>query len=148
MVYRAYIERNKDILRLQNEEELSQQKAERKSLNIFEITKELTEKYLLITGFGSPPRPFNWLIKLRSYGLKIRANYSTEGTIEWNKNKLNIFGISFSISQLQRFSNGLISSIETRLLSELLLVTGPIDPNLPRIPLDLLRDNPRETRPE
>ena len=80
--------------------------------------------------------------------MKIRANFSTDGTIEWNENEINFANISFSIFQLSGFTNGLINSIENRLISELLLVENRSDPDLPTVSLNLLRDNPNENRPD
>ena len=148
VVYKAYITRIYEIHQYETTEQLNILLAEKKALSIFENTKKLTSSYLLITEFGSKPKPFNWLIKLRSYGLKIQANFYTDGTIKWNENEINFANISFSIFQLRGFTNGLINSVENRLLSELLLVENRSNPDLPLISLNILKDNINENRPD
>ena len=52
----------------------------------------------------------------------------------------------FSIRQFQGFINGLIKSVENRLVSELLLVGSTQDPDLPTIPMDSLVNNPQNSQ--
>ena len=82
IVYRALAIHNKSVQHLINYEELSESKAKDKAISILKNTKKLADEYLLIMEFDTKPKLFNWIIKLRSYNLKIRSNYSTKGTIE------------------------------------------------------------------
>lgn len=69
----------------------------------WELTKEYTQKTLTLAEFNSLPTPFNWISKLRSYGLTIRYNTSEVGSLDWIGDELFYEDISISIEQLREF---------------------------------------------
>ncbi len=83
-------------------------------------TRELTERFLTLTQYTKDPYPFNYLIKLRSYGLSIRYNTAEKGNSYWIDDTLIFNSIELSISDLKDFIGESVASIKLLLYQDLL----------------------------
>ncbi|KAG9196742.1 hypothetical protein G6514_006609, partial [Epicoccum nigrum] len=84
-----------------------------------------------------------WMLDLRTYGLKIYYNTTTRGHVDWvGKEQLLYKDLQFSMSQFRGMIHGLVVESRRLIMEELLLgsVKGALP--IPSVPWDRLRDNP------
>ncbi len=111
--------------------------------------KALVNRFL-IQGLNTS---INWLLDLRSYGLKIARSTTSSGSIDWNGDIILFKNISFSIFDFRSFLSGLILSTRTILYEEILFTnsisisTRPIRA-IPAIEWSQINDNPRDSLPD
>lgn len=113
-----------------------------KTKSYFEYTKILVNRFLVLTNYNGISTPFNWLIKIRSYGFKIRYNITEVGSLYWNDEELFYQDIQLSISNLREFIHSLVYQAQNKLYSELLFIDLDTLDSLPELDLNLLKDNP------
>ena len=116
-------------------------------LTHFLLVKKWTHRLLVLNEFGVSPKPWNWIYKLRTYGLKIRYTESSLGSIIWNGPELHYADISISMSQLRGLIHGLLSTAKAHLLEDILFTKTQDYLDLPAINLSALKDNPVEKTP-
>ena len=83
--------------------------------------------------------PMQWILDLRTYGMKIYFNTTADGHIDWDKDTVLYKKIQFSMADFRGMVHGLVAETR-RLLREELTLTP--DEELPAIPWRDLRDNP------
>ena len=87
--------------------------------------------------------PIQWLLDLRTYGLKIHYNSTTTGHVGWmNQDQLLYQQYNFTIGDFRGFIHGLTSSARQILHNELLFVENG---SVPAIPWQAIYDDPTET---
>ena len=86
----------------------------------------------MLTTWSKDPYPFNYLIKLRSYGLAIRYNTSEKGTSYWIDNTLIFGSIELAIPSLKSFILELLGTMRAILYKDLLFT----DPEIAELSLD------------
>jgi hypothetical protein len=87
--------------------------------------------------------PIQWLLDLRTYGLKIHYNSTTTGHVGWmNQDQLLYQQYNFTIGDFRGFIHGLTSSARQILHNELLFVENR---SVPAIPWQAIYDDPTET---
>ncbi|KAI1663164.1 DEAD/DEAH box helicase [Pyrenophora tritici-repentis] len=90
--------------------------------------------------------PMQWMLDLRTYGLKIHYNTTTRGHVEWtNGDELLYKELHFSMAQFRGMVHGLASE-SRRLLTEELMFGSKAAP-VPAVPWESIRDNPTDERP-
>jgi len=86
--------------------------------------------------------PMQWMLDLRTYGLKIHYNTTSEGHIDWVKDQILYKSIQFSMSEFRGMIHGLVRESRRMLMKDLIFEDDGF--NTPRIPWQSLRDNPIE----
>ena len=87
--------------------------------------------------------PIQWLLDLRTYGLKIHYNSTTTGHVGWmNQDQLLYQQYNFTMGDFRGFIHGLISSTRQILQNELLFCENA---SVPAIPWQAIYDDPTET---
>jgi hypothetical protein len=91
--------------------------------------------------------PMQWMLDLRTYGLKIHYNTTSRGHVEWTGgDKLLYKGLQFNIAQFRSMVHGLESESRQLLIEELLFGNQVAEP-VPSVPWESMRDNPTDKRP-
>lgn len=88
--------------------------------------------------------PMEWMMDLRSYGLKIVYNTTKPGHIEWNGDLLFDREIQFTMAEFRAWIHGLLADAQS-LCSNQVLPHGTTKVPIPSVDLNLLRDNPSNT---
>lgn len=90
--------------------------------------------------------PFQWILDLCIYAIKVSYNTTEPGHIGWiGQDRLLYKNLSFTIDDLCGWVHGLTTTLETLLSSELLLLNPTT--SAPSIPWSTLVDNPAESSP-
>ena len=83
-----------------------------------------------------------WMLDLRTYGLKIHYNTTAEGCIDWVGEQISWKGsVQFTMQELREMVHKLIRESREILFHDLMLVQ--CEKEIPKIPWSSLRDNPR-----
>ena len=142
------------LLKATNQRALAQKQAStNQTLTVqshYTYTKKLAEKFLILASYNSEPYPFDWIIKLRAYGLAIRYNTSEIGSIYWIDDTVYYQDIELSISTLRTFIAELLADAQSQLYTSLLFIDPEIEllNQLPPIELSELWDNPTDSDPD
>ncbi|KAJ5443111.1 hypothetical protein N7445_004862 [Penicillium cf. griseofulvum] len=103
--------------------------------------------HLMVTRFmvrGSQT-PIQWLLDLRSYGLKVHFNSSQPGFITWTgEDRILYKDLHFTMRDFRAFIHGLTHALQQILYEELLVCGAEA---LPPIPWDALMDDPAQGQP-
>ncbi|KAI4192651.1 MAG: hypothetical protein LQ350_008599 [Teloschistes chrysophthalmus] len=98
--------------------------------------KQAMDQYM-VRGSHSP---MQWMLDLRTYGLKISYNTTSEGRVDWVEDQILYQTIQFTMAELRGMIHGLVAQAQKLLCHELLMLPSEEQP--PRIPWSSLRDNP------
>lgn len=155
VLHHATRTRAKAIERLMDERALSLEEAEMEALTHFDVTQSAVHKFMTLISYGGKPTPFDWMLRLRTYGQAIRSNTKAEGGIQWEGERVIWGNTRFTMSALRSMVHGLVESVRNRMLTKLLLLevdeqggqvlegTTP----LPSIPWSALVDNEANREP-
>ena len=92
--------------------------------------------------------PMQWMLDLRTYGLKIHYNTTSQGHVEWmGGDELLYKNLHFTMAQFRAMVHGLQAESQRLLIEELLFCNEKTGNKIPSIPWDQLRDNPTDNRP-
>ena len=80
-----------------------------------------------------------WMLDLRTYGMKIHYNTTTDGHIDWQGDLVLYNKIQFTMSEFRCMVHGLVAEAKRILREELLFAE---DEEIPPIPWEKLRDDP------
>ena len=132
-LHKAYLNRKKELREKEPEEAKS----------VFEFTKSYTDTFLTVP-FLTLPTPFDYIYKLRAYGLQVANNTTEIGTLYWEEDILFYKDISLSIKSLRDFIQNLTSRAYTVLYSDLLFLKPDLSDleDCPKFDITLLIDNP------
>jgi superfamily II DNA helicase RecQ len=87
--------------------------------------------------------PMQWMLDLRTYGLKIHYNSTTPGHVTWTgEDELLYKDLAFTMGDFRGFIHGLVGATHRILQQQLLLLSDPAA--VPVIPWDRLRDDPTQ----
>jgi RecQ family ATP-dependent DNA helicase len=89
--------------------------------------------------------PMQWMLDLRTYGLKIHYNTTSEGHIDWVGDQILYKSIQFSMGEFRGMIHGLVVETRRMLMKDLIFEDDGFKP--PGVPWQLLRDNPIENTP-
>lgn len=102
--------------------------------------------HLMVTQFmvRGTNSPIQWLLDLRSYGMRVHYNSSVPGHIAWaEKDRILYKDIHFTMRDFRGFVHGVVSALQRILYDELLLCEAQ---DLPPIHWDHLKDDPTQGR--
>jgi superfamily II DNA or RNA helicase len=117
------------------------QQRQQRSRPFREWLKLLVDTFLVRGTHG----PMQWMLDLRTYGLRVHYNTTTPGHIAWmGPDQLLYKEVHFTIGDFRGFVHGLIGSLQGILRDEL-LITTPSTP-IPSIPWDSLMDDPGQAK--
>ncbi|RMJ20597.1 hypothetical protein PHISP_08533, partial [Aspergillus sp. HF37] len=86
-----------------------------------------------------------WMLDLRTYGLKVHYNSTTPGHVGWvRRDELLYQQMHFTMGDFRGFMHGLIGSAQRLLHEELLFGTQPHSPAIPTIPWASIYDDPTQ----
>ncbi|KAK0352147.1 hypothetical protein LTR59_017192 [Friedmanniomyces endolithicus] len=86
--------------------------------------------------------PIQWLLDLRTYGLKIHYNTTAIGHVNWkDKHTLEYKNIAFSMDEFRGMVHQLVADSRRALLQDILFVSQADE--LPAVPWGALHDDPR-----
>jgi superfamily II DNA/RNA helicase len=92
--------------------------------------------------------PMQWMLDLRTYGLKIHYNTTSRGHVEWcNGDELLYKKAQFNMAQFRGMMHGLIEQMRRIMFDELLFCGGARVSDVPEIPWSTVRDDPTNTTP-
>jgi hypothetical protein len=92
----------------------------------------------MVRGTGSPTQ---WMLDLRTYGLKIHYNTTAVGHVNWkDKYVLEYKTLRFSMDQFRGMVHDLTTAARQSLFEDVLLVSGRDE--IPSVPWDSLHDDP------
>ncbi|KAA8617344.1 RecQ Superfamily II DNA helicase [Pyrenophora tritici-repentis] len=114
----------------------------RRPKGCLQLVQKMMDRFM-VRGSHSP---MQWMLDLRTYGLKIHYNTTTRGHVEWtNGDELLYKELHFSMAQFRGMVHGLASE-SRRLLTEELMFSSKAAP-VPAVPWESIRDNPTDERP-
>ena len=109
----------------------------------FQEWVQLIMKSFMIRGTNSP---FQWILDLRTYGMKVSFSTTQPGHIGWvGPDRLLYKQLSFTTGELRSWVHGLVHTIQNLLSSDLLLLSTTTD--IPPVPWASLADDPSEGKP-
>lgn len=85
VVYQSHQERQAEVARLQQEQDLDEEEAEEEATSIFRIVREKVQRFMTLTSKETyaEPTPMDWIYEARTYGMYIRFNTPAGGTVNW-----------------------------------------------------------------
>ena len=116
---------------------------QRRRKGCLQFVKKMMDQFM-VRGSHSP---MQWMLDLRTYGLKIHYNTTTRGHVEWvGKEQLLYKDLEFSMAQFRGMIHGLAVESRRLMMEELLMGSMKGAPPTPSVPWDSLRDNPTDQR--
>jgi hypothetical protein len=118
--------------------------AEHQPKGCLEFVQKIMDKFM-VRGSHSP---MQWMLNLRTYGLKVHLNTTTRGHVEWmGRDELLYKNVHFTMAQFRSMVHGMKTESKRLLIEELLFCNGQAADQVPQIPWEQLRDNPTDNRP-
>jgi superfamily II DNA helicase RecQ len=115
----------------------------RRPKGCLQLVQEMMDKFMVRGSHG----PMQWMLDLRTYGLKIHYNTTSRGHVEWTGgDELLYKGLQFNMAQFRSMVHGLASESRRLLMEELLFGHQVAEP-VPSVPWESMRDNPTDERP-
>jgi hypothetical protein len=108
-----------------------------------QLVKQMMNRFMVRGSHG----PMQWILDLRTYGLKIHYNTTSRGHVEWTGDELLYKDIHFSMAQFRGMVHGLASKSRRLLTEELLFSSSKATEPVPAVPWESIRDNPTDERP-
>jgi hypothetical protein len=116
----------------------------RRPKGCLQFVQEIIDKFMVRGSHG----PMQWMLDLRTYGLKIHYNTTSRGHVEWvGWDELLYKSLQFSMAQFRGMVHGLATESRRLLMDELLFGNSRAAKPIPSVPWDSLRDNPTDERP-
>jgi hypothetical protein len=107
-----------------------------------QLVQQMMDQFMVRGSHG----PMQWMLDLRTYGLKIHYNTTSRGHVEWTGDELLYKELHFSMAQFRGMVHGLASESRRPLTEELLFSNQAAAP-VPSVPWESIRDNPTDERP-
>ncbi|KAJ5738986.1 hypothetical protein N7533_011770 [Penicillium manginii] len=109
----------------------------------FQEWVQLIMKSFMLRGTNSP---FQWILDLRTYGMKVSFSTTQPGHIGWvGTDRLLYKQLSFTTGDLRGWIHGLVQTCQDLLSSDLLLL--PSEAEAPLVPWATIMDDPSESKP-
>jgi superfamily II DNA helicase RecQ len=112
----------------------------RRPKGCLQLVQQMMDRFMVRGSHG----PMQWMLDLRTYGLKIHYNTTSRGHVEWTGDELLYKELHFNMAQFRSMVHGLASE-GRRLLTEELLFSKATP--VPDVPWESMRDNPTDERP-
>ncbi|KAL8991690.1 MAG: hypothetical protein Q9169_007742, partial [Polycauliona sp. 2 TL-2023] len=109
------------------------------SPGILEEMKSMMDRFMVRGSHG----PMQWMLDLRTYGLKIHYNTTAKGHVDWVGDQILYKQMQFRMAEFRGMIHGLVEGTRRLLFEELLFQNDSIihQAPLPRIPWAQVRDN-------
>ena len=153
VLYKASKARKERVAEIMEKEGFNKEDADEQAPSYFDLVKEMANRFMTLTSYGGNPSPMDWLLRLRTYGMKIRFTINADGVVEWVGDTLLYGHIKFSMAGLRLMIHGLVETTRMELRKELLLLDvdedGQVADGATQVPViewDSLVDNPAEIR--
>jgi hypothetical protein len=116
----------------------------RRPKGCLQLVKQMMDRFMVRGSHG----PMQWMLDLRTYGLKIHYNTTSRGHVEWTGDELLYKNLHFSMAQFRGMVHGLASESRRLLMEELLFSSSSKNSEpVPSVPWESIRDNPTDERP-
>jgi RecQ family ATP-dependent DNA helicase len=116
----------------------------RRPKGCLQFVQEMMDKFMVRGSHG----PMQWMLDLRTYGLKIHYNTTSRGHVEWTGgDELLYKGLQFNMAQFRGMVHGLASESRRLLMEELMFGSSKAAEPIPSVPWESMRDNPTDERP-
>ena len=126
------------------ESDNSSNPARQRRKGCLQFVQEMMDRFM-VRGSHSPVQ---WMLDLRTYGLKIHYNTTSRGHVEWvGRDQLLYKSLQFTMAQFRSMVHGLAVESRRLLMDELLFSNSKSAAPVPSIPWESLRDNPTDDRP-
>jgi hypothetical protein len=157
VVYQAYDNRNAIVKRLMRAELMSEAQARQAAPSIFDQVQEMSNKFMMLADKDHKPTPMDWMLHIRTLGMRIRYTTNAPGTVEWQGNEITIGQASFRLADLRSTVQGLYNSTRIQLFQKVIMLDvddharprlGSGSQNttkLPELNMDDIKDNPSDT---
>jgi len=157
VVYAAYRQREMVIRRLRRQQHsITEAKARKQAPTIFDGVQKMVNKFMLLADISNKPNPMDWMMHIRTLGMRIRFTTNAPGSVDWQHDKITIGQASFRLQDLKSTIQGLCNQARTQLLHEVLLLD--VDDHgqprgeglttttaLPELDMNEIIDNPADT---
>jgi hypothetical protein len=116
----------------------------RRRKGCLQLVKEMMDQFM-VRGTHSP---MQWMMDLRTYGLKIYYNSTARGHAERvGQDEMLYKDLQFNMAQFRGMVHGLATESRRLLMDELLYSGSSATKPIPSVPWESLRDNPTDERP-
>lgn len=117
---------------------------QRRPRGCLQHVQQMMDRFMVRGSHG----PMQWMLDLRTYGLKIHYNTTSRGHVEWvGQDELLYKELQFTMAQFRSMVHGLVDASRRVLMEDLLFSNSPSAESVPSIPWESLRDNPTDERP-
>jgi hypothetical protein len=114
----------------------------RRPKGCLQFVQQMMDRFMVRGSHG----PMQWMLDLRTYGLKIHYNTTSLGHVQWmGQDELLYKELHFSMAQFRSMVHGLVTESRQLLTDELLF--GSKAAAVPTVPWESIRDNPTDERP-
>lgn len=155
VVYKAYDNRNAIVKRLMRTELMSEAQARQATPSIFDQVQEMSNKFMMLADKDHKPTPMDWMLHIRTLGMRIRYTTNAPGTVEWQGNEITIGQASFRLADLRSTVQGLYNSTRIQLFQKVIMLDvddhgrprsgSGSGSQLPELNMDDIKDNPSDT---
>jgi hypothetical protein len=115
----------------------------RRPKGCLQIIQQMMDRFMVRSSHG----PMQWMLDLRTYGLKIHYNTTSRGHVEWTGDELLYKDLHFSMAQFRGMVHGLVTESRRLLIQDLLFSSSKASEPMPSVPWESMRDNPTDERP-
>jgi hypothetical protein len=117
---------------------------QRRPKGCLQFVQEMMDRFMVRGSHG----PMQWMLDLRTYGLKIHYNTTSRGHVEWaGSDELLYKGLQFTMAQFRSMVHGLATECRRLLIEELMFGNSKASEPIPNVPWESMRDNPTDERP-
>jgi RecQ family ATP-dependent DNA helicase len=117
---------------------------QRQPKGCLQFVQEMMDQFMVRGSHG----PMQWMLDLRTYGLKIHYNTTSRGHVEWTGgDRLLYKGLQFNMAQFRSMVHGLATESRRLLMEELMFGNSKVAEPVPSVPWESMRDNPTDERP-
>ncbi len=120
----------------------STEEASDQARSVVDGVDKLVARFMTLRKFGGRISPMDRILRLRTYGLKIRMTTKAGGTVAWEGNNVLVNKIRFGMDDIRTVVHGLYETVRSRLQTELLFVDEVN--TLPDFDIKSLADNAAE----
>ncbi|KAG9511453.1 hypothetical protein KCV07_g10152, partial [Aureobasidium melanogenum] len=122
VVYKAYDNRNAIVKRIMRAESMSEAQARQAAPSIFDQVQEMSNKFVMLADKDHKPTPIDWMLHIRTLGMRIRYTTNAPGTVEWQGNEITIGQASFRLADLRSAVQGLYNSARIQLFQKVIML--------------------------
>ena len=82
VLYKSAKLRKERVAEITEKEGWEREVAEEIAPGHIDLVQDMAARFMTLTQYGGPPSPMDWLLRLRTYGMKIRFSSNADGVIE------------------------------------------------------------------